>query len=231
MGSLLARTIPLGFGAAVSPVLLVFVVLLLSSPDRPRVRAAAFTAGATAVLVAIAVIILSAVQHAAPGAKSTGTRGAAIDFTLGLLLAAFGVGKLIEYLRARAHLAAVPASGGEIDAPPPKHARGGTAGAAVAGVALMATNITTLALYVAALKDVAIDRVSVGDRIVTTVILTVLALLPVLVPLGIAVAAPRASDRVLGAVNRFVTRYRDLIMAAFFGGFGVYLVVRAMHHF
>ncbi len=230
MGSLLARTIPLGFGAAVSPVLLVFVVLLLSGAERPRARAAAFAAGAAAVLVAIAVIILATVHHAAPDAKSTGTQGAAIDFTLGLLLAAFGAGKLIEYLRSRAHLAAVPASDVGIDAPPPKHARGGIAATALAGVALMATNLTTLALYVAALKDVAIDRVSAADRIVTTAIVTVLALLPVLVPLGIAVAAPRASDRVLGALNRFVDRYRDLIMAAFFGGFGVYLVVKALQH-
>ena len=230
MGSLLARTIPLGFGAAVSPVLLVFIVLLLSSPCRPRLRATAFAAGAAAVLVAIAVIILSAVHHAAPTVKNAGTQGAAIDFALGLLLAVFGVGKLIEYLRHRANLAPVPASDRRGGSAPPKHARGGTVGAAIEGVALMATNITTLALYVAALKDVAIDRVSVGDRIVTSVILTVLALLPVLLPLGIAVAAPRASDHVLTAVNRFVTRYRDLIMAGFFGGFGLYLVIKALQH-
>ncbi len=231
MGNLLARTIPLGFGAAVSPVLLVFVVLLLSSTDRPRARAAAFAAGATAVLVALAVVILRTVHHVTAANKGTGTQGGAVDFALGILLAAFAVGKIVEYLRRRSSsVANTPAPGGDADPPAPKRARGGVAAAALEGVALMATNLTTLALYVAALKDVAVSSVATAGRVVTVAVLTAITMIPVLVPCGIAVALPRASDRLLGALNRFVTRNRDLIMAAFFGAFGIYLIVKGLHH-
>ncbi len=66
-------------------------------------------------------------------------------------------------------------------------------------------------------------------RVGGTALVIVVVMLPVWVPLGMTVAFRGLSDRVLAWTNRFVTRCRRIITAAFLDGFGAYLAVKGAH--
>lgn len=225
MGSLLVRTLPLAVGAAISPTLLLVVVLLLSGRTRPRARATAFATGNVFVLAALSVVVLL-VFNSARHVHTGPTRiGAAIDFSFGLLILVFGLGNAIEFFRTGASPAPAPVS----PTGPGKNglaASHGQLGAWLLGVGLMATNFTTIALFLDVLKDAAEARVGTLARAVDIAVVIVIAMVPVLIPLGISMAAPSTSDRVLSAINRFVTQYRHLVTAVFFGAIGLYLTLK-----
>ena len=97
MGNLIAKIVPLAIGGAVSPILVISVVLLLSGTRKPRARALAFAVGnvVALTLVAVAVLLLfHSVGHTGTGSTKAGKL---IDLTLGVLLTAMGLGKLIEF--------------------------------------------------------------------------------------------------------------------------------------
>src|ERR1035437_415526 len=225
MGNLIAKIVPLAIGGAVSPILVISVVLLLSGTRKPRARALAFAVGnvVALALVAVAVLLLfHSVGHTGTGSTRAGKL---IDLTLGVLLTAMGAGKLIEFISKKlSHQPEVATSDDEADQPAPS--KGGVLGSLVLGVGLMATNITTIALYLSAMKDVAEAKVGNGDRIIVSAIAIVIIMLPVAVPLPITVIVPGTSTKVLAAVRTFITRYRDLIMGIFVTGFGVCLALK-----
>ncbi|MEI7593880.1 MAG: GAP family protein [Actinomycetes bacterium] len=230
MGTLLTQLIPLALGAAISPVLLVAVLFILSSNHRPAARASAFLVGSAAVLAIIAVVFLDVfkrISHVAAGASPTDS---IVDFVLGVLLLSLGVGKIVEYLRSR----------GATDSPPPakssddadsllaaKRASGGLVSASFLGVALMASNVTTLALYLAALKVISSADVTVTDQVFSVTMVAVIALFTVWFPILLTVVMPATSRRVLGAMNAFVAAHRALITGIFCLVFGLYLVLKA----
>ena len=225
MGDLIAKTLPLAVGAAVSPILLITVVLLLSGDRKPKARALAFAIGNVVALALVAVVVLvllDSVGHTGTGSTKAGSL---MDLTIGVLLAVFGVGKLVEYGYRR-----VTGEGSGASATPETDHGGNTKGRVFGsfalGLGLVATNVTTIALYLSALKNIAEAKVSTGERIVVIAIAIVVIMVPVAVPLLITVAVPGASARMLAALRGFVTRYRDLIMGIFVTLFGIYLVVK-----
>jgi hypothetical protein len=227
MGELIAKTVPLAIGGAVSPILVISVVLLLSGTRKPRARALAFAVGNVVALALVAVAVLLLFHSAGHTGTGSTQAGKLIDLVLGVLLAAIGIGKLIEFLYRKL-------SGGAGDATPdaeadhPDGKKGGVFGSLLLGVGLMATNITTIALYLSAMKDVAEAKVDNGVRIAVVAVTIVIVMVPVAVPLLITVVAPGASTRVLAAVRTFISRYRDLIMGVFVTGFGVYLTLKGV---
>ena len=225
MGELIAKTVPVAIGGAVSPILVISVVLLLSGTRKPRARALAFAVGNVVALALIAVAVLLLFHSV--GQTGTGTTKVSrlIDLILGLLLMAMGVGKLIEFALRKRSGGSEPV-GPDAEADDPAAAKGGVLGSLALGVGLMATNITTIALFLSAMKDVAAANVSNGARIAVVAVTIVIIMVPVAVPLLITVVAPAASTRVLAAVRTFITRYRDLIMGVFVTGFGVYLTIK-----
>lgn len=225
MGDLIAKTVPVAVGGAVSPILVISVVLLLSGTRKPRARALAFAVGNFVALALIAVAVLLLFHSV--GQTGTGTTKVSklIDLILGLLLMAMGVGKLIEFAYRKLSGGSEPV-GADAEADVPATGKGGVLGSLALGVGLMATNITTIALFLSAMKDVAAAKVGNGARIAVVAVTIVIIMVPVAVPLLITVVAPGESTRVLAAVRTFITRYRDLIMGVFVTGFGVYLTIR-----
>jgi hypothetical protein len=243
MGPLIARTLPLAIGGAISPVLLVAVVLLLSGGHRPRLRAAAFAIGNIAALVVLTVVVATlfhSIGHTGTGPTTT---GAVVDLTLGVLLILYGLGRLAELAYRGTHRDPVEGDDGAGGAgtgteaqagasaerqggasPGPR--RGGPVGALALGFALMATNVSTVALYLAALKDIGQARVDDVERIVTITVVILVVMVPVVVPLGLTVVAPRSSTRILAGVRAFVDRYRSLITGGFVTVFGMLLLVK-----
>jgi Sap, sulfolipid-1-addressing protein len=225
MGDLIAKTAPVAVGAAISPILVISVVLLLSGTRKPQARALAFAVGNVVALAIVAVVVLALFHSAGHTGTGSTKAGKLIDLILGVLLAAMGVGKLIEFIYRKPSDESGEATP-DAEADHPAAQKGGVFGSLALGVALMATNITTIALYLSAMKDVAEAKVDNGVRVVVVAVTIVIIMVPVAVPLLITVVVPGTSTKLLAAVRTFITRYRDLIMGIFVTGFGVYLALK-----
>ena len=236
MGHLIARTLPLAIGGAVSPVLLISVVLILSGGHRPRQRALAFAVGNVAALLVVTVLVATLFHSVGHTGTGPTTAGSVVDITLGVLLVLLGLGRLAELAYRGSHRdagepadvadAANAATGGGRGG---RGGRGGTLGSLALGFALMATNVSTVALYLAALKDVAEARVDNLARLVTIAVVVAVVMVPVVVPLLLTVVVPGASTRILAGVRSFVTRYRSLITGLFLLAFGTVLLIKGVH--
>jgi len=213
MGPALARVLPLALGAAVSPTVLAVLLLLLGSENRPRARGAAFAAGAMAMLAAITAALLP-ILHALD--TRHGAQRAAWDWTdigLGVLLVLIGLRAVTRR--------------GEPAPPKPPHESGLATDAAL-GAGMMLANLSTLVLYVAALKEIALAGTGTGGKAALLLVLYAVTTMLIWVPLLIDTAVPRTADRVLGSMNRWLRDHRRAVGAAVCFAFGAYLIVKGV---
>lgn len=213
MSALLVKLIPLALGAALSPVILAAVVLILGSPVRPRLRIAAFGAGALTVLVLVGIGGLLVFTHTVSRAAHRSEAEAAVDLALGLVLLA---------LAARAALRG--------PAPlRPAHSsskRTGVAATLGLGVAMMATNLSTLVLFLGALKEIDAAKVGPGNEAVALTVLIAIAMTPIWLPITIYQVAPQSFQHILGRVGTFTKSHKRAISLAVFTAFGLYLLLK-----
>lgn len=204
--------IPLGLGAAVSPLVLVGAVAVMTGPS-PLRHGCAFAAGVAVPLIAVTVVCLALGNAVSLPEASDQTKGW-IDAGLGAVLVALGLLTLSR-----------PAK------PPKQQTR--PAGESTwrfvpMGAALMTTNVTTFALYIPAMKLIAESSVSdVEEAIAIAVVLGVTMTL-VLVPLAIVAAAPQTSARLLGRAGDWLGSHHRAVTMALCFGFGAYLVVHGI---
>ena len=210
MGSLLSQVIPLALGAAISPVLFLLTLTTLTG-ERRLVRGLALTAGA-----AVPLVLLAAFAFAIAGKLHlSGTTKAVGDLAFGVLLLLVGVRALVK-----------PPSGPKADAKPKRPS--GPARSFALGFGAMVTNVTTIALYIPAMKLIATSHVSNADRVLAHVIVLLIALAPAAVPVALVAVAPGSSRRVLDAVAEFMTEHRRAIPVVVGFGFGAWLIVKGL---
>jgi threonine/homoserine/homoserine lactone efflux protein len=160
--------------------------------------------------------VLGAFAFAISGSLHTSsTTRAGVDLALGVLLLLVGVRALL-----RAPPVPRPA-----DEPKPT---AGPARSFALGFGAMVTNVTTLALYLPAMKLIATSHVSDADRALAHVIVALIALAPAVLPVALVAVAPHASRRVLGALGRFMTAHRRAIPVVLGFGFGAWLIVKGL---
>ncbi len=213
MSELLAQVIPLAFGAAISPLLLIVQVFVLSGGHKPIVRASAVTVGAFASL-AVFTLLLVLFFHgttAATGGKSVSS--AWVHFGAAFLLALLGV----RNLRNR-QVDSKNASRAQ------KMARARSLDFLAIGVVVMILNVTTLVLFAPAVHDIVSSTVSTTDRVIAYTLLVVISLLPLLIPLIATVAMGSNSVAFLAKLNEFVTKHNAVINACVCFGFAAYLL-------
>ncbi|MFI6853712.1 GAP family protein [Streptomyces sp. NPDC050416] len=98
---------------------------------------------------------------------------------------------------------------------------------ALLGAGLMAVNFSSLALFVPAVKEIALAAsVSTTDQAVVLAITVVLALLPVLVPLVLYLMVPAQAQSVLTPLLTAAKRHSRAIGVVICLVFGVYLTVK-----
>lgn len=219
MGDLLTRIVPLGLGGAISPTVLTVSVLLMCSPRRPVARGAVFALGVLSVLVVLSVLGITVLERFGEHHPSATERAVsdAIDVVLGIVLLA---------LAARTALRPRDPTT-ETTAKRPAD-RGGVASAYVVGLVMMATNVTTIVLYIPAMRDIGRADVSTTDQGIALVIMLVLASLPATVPLLLRVVAPGPAQRALTRLDGAMTRHRRTIVLVVEIVFGVYLIIRGV---
>jgi hypothetical protein len=220
MGKLLVQVVPLALGAAVSPALLTVMVVTISSPRRGLARGVALTAGVLASLAVLTALGLTVLSHVTSHASATKTAVSdAVDVTVGLVLLALALRALVEHKNSQ------PGD----DAPDTsRRAPMGLLATFGAGAALMVTNVTTIILYIPAMKEIAKSDVSDTGKAVATVIVVLITALPVILPLAVRLAAPRASQRWLGSLNETISRHHRAVIVGVEVVFGVYLLAKGL---
>ena len=220
MGKLLLQVVPLALGAAVSPALLTVMVLTISSPRRGVARGVALTAGVLASLAVLTALGLTVLSHVTSHASATKTAVSdAVDVTVGLILLALALKALVDHKTS-------PTSD---DAPDTsRRAPMGLLATFGAGAALMVTNVTTIILYVPAMKEITKSDVSDTGKAVAALIVLFITALPVLLPLAVRLTAPTASQRWLGSLNATISRHHRAVIVAVEVVFGVYLLAKGL---
>ncbi len=221
MGELLKDVLPLALGAAVSPLLLTGVLIVLSSKDRPLARGAAVAAGAAVPLLVVGLVglaVFTGTVSPEPG-NSHSTDSARIDVALGAILLLLGVRGL-----RRTPTAHEKSSDGASDAA----SQPGLAKTALLGFGMMATNFTTAVLYIAAVKEIAHAGVETAEELGVLAILLTITMIPVLVPLLVFTVAPDAAGRMLTPIGAWVRARSRPIGIALLLGFGAYLLVKGL---
>lgn len=204
MPSLLLSVLPLAIGAAVSPTALVVELLVLSSKQRPRAKAWAYAIGFAAVMLAAVTLFLT-VSHQAAQVKGPSDTDRIVDGVAALLLALVGVRSLLPRATpGEKHTSKVAA----------RIAQAGPGFYLGVGAFTMLINFSTLILLAPACHEITRSTAALDVKVAATVMLVLIALLPVLLPvLAVTLLGARA-DAVLARVNVLVTQHSRQINAA-----------------
>jgi len=213
--------LPLALGAAVSPVLLLFVVGVLSG-SRPLTRGLVFGAGALSVSVVIAAVVLLGAEGTgvSDGEHRHSLAGALFDLIAGALLLVLAVVTIVRGPRPKK---------------PPKHTHEpGTephlARTYLFGIGSMATNVTSLALYLPALKEIVVDGTSDGERALAAGVFIAIMLAPIELPLAAYAIAPARASAALETLKAAMTRHQRKVGMGVEVVFGAYLLYKGISH-
>jgi Sap, sulfolipid-1-addressing protein len=205
MGSAIGGALPLAIGVALSPLPIIAVVLMLTTP-KARVNGPAFIVGWLAGLAVVGAIVLSVSGPA--GASSSGhpaTWVSWVKIVLGVLLLAVSV----RQFRSRPHQgdqAELPTWMHKIDTIKPPAAFG------LAAV-LAGANPKNLLLAVAAAAAIAQTGISGGQQAIAYAVFAVIATVGVGAPVAIFVALGSRSEQLLAGLKDWMGRHNAVIMA------------------
>jgi hypothetical protein len=211
MAHLLLGVLPLALGAAVSPTLLMVEVLALSTGRSPVKKGWAVAAGSATALAAITAAGLALGRAAAHRHPHH-----AIDAGIDALAAALLAWLVVHQLRLRDE----PAKG-----PSMLERLGETSASSffMAGLVMMLTNFSTLILLLPALRVITRSPVDLAGQGLALGMLLVIALLPVLAPVGLVSLLGRRARPALASLNSFASSHSlaisvslELVFCAYF---------------
>ena len=222
MGELLSKVLPLSLGAAVSPTVLIVMLLVLSG-RRPIARGTAFLVGVLAVLGGLTAVGLL-VSHTSHESTTQLEITHTVDAVAGVLLLVLAVATVVRALAARAGADAdPPADHEDTDAT----SSAGILSALLLGMAMMLSNFSTILLYLPAMRAISAADVGFGDKALAVAIALVLTSIPATVPYLLRVTIPRASANLLQTLRAGAQRHSRQIGVAIEVIFGVYLLAKA----
>lgn len=204
--------VPLGFAAALSPMMLTEQTVLLAGRDGRR-SASRYALG-TVLVTTVYLGTLVVWGHAISLPKRP-TLSASMDIVAGVVLVLLALAIQLRH----------PAESDR-----PVRTELGPKAAFGFGVFSMATNFTSLALLLPAAKDVAADATNVFGRVALIAVLVVLATMPAWVPLAATGVAPGTAKRGLDRLANLISQYGRRITIIFIAALGVVLIARGSWH-
>ena len=207
MGELLGIVVPLAAGAAISPTTLALQLFVLSRKTAPLARAWAIAAGYALVLL-VEMVIAFAFAASGPGG-STSKPEAWLKLGCAVGLAFLGVVALLR-------------------PPKPRKVRPETGRPALGrylaiGIVLMATNVTTVALYLPAMHHVGVADVGPLAKALAAVVVLAITLIPAVVPpLAMTLSGDKAREA-LDRLSDFCARHSQAINVSVCFGFAIFL--------
>lgn len=215
----MTHVLPLAAGAAISPTILTLSVLILSGPHG-KARQAIFTAVNVGIMILLAILGTKLLTHVAAhkgGGSHAATEG--IYVTLGIVMILLAIKERFR-----------PSSESDDETPKESTAKGvSPAKYASLGVVMTVTNFTTLALFIPALREIAVSKVPDGDKLLAGAILVTMATLTAWLPLLGTVLLPKSAAKVLSAVHDFTTNYKHQIVETVLLVFGVYMLFKGLN--
>lgn len=205
MGQAIGGSLPLAIGIAISPIPIIAVVLMLTTP-RARVNGPAFILGwllGLGVIGAIVLAIADPAKASSSGAPATGVSWLKIALGVLLLLVA------VRQFRGRPHdqeQAAMPNWMGAIDSFKPLAAVG-------TGALLAGANPKNLLLAVGGAATIAQTGIAAAQQAIAYVIFAVIATIGVGAPVGIYFAMGSRSQDILGRLKDWMGQHNAVIMS------------------
>lgn len=209
----LLRTLPLAVTAAVNPTGICVLIAVLS---RSRSTAAAVAASFTVFFIAVGVVFL------AFGLNVSGDSHKTVSAIIDLAAAA-----LLLFLAVRCYIKGrQKEKAAQTDQKKRTPRRLGFVGGLIAGLVLAVTDVSSLLPYIVAIKDWSRSSLGGLDVSMLDALFLIIAMAPMLVPVAISYAAPHQADRLLGPVNRALTKHGNTIAAVVLFAITVYLAVK-----
>jgi threonine/homoserine/homoserine lactone efflux protein len=213
VGEALGAVLALAAGVALSPVPIIAVVLVLTTP-RGRPNGVAFLVGWIVGLGGVGTLVLLLSGEAGVGAAATTGIGVA-ELVLGVALLALAV---VQWRRRQAiSTAGLPAWLTSLDTATPARAGG-------LGVVLAAVNPKNLLLTVAAAAAISASGADPGDQAVALAVFVALATVGPAVPVVIRFALRRRSTAVLSSLRAWMTVHNTVIVCVLLAVIGLKLI-------
>ncbi len=216
MTQLLAVALPLALGAAISPILVILQLLILSGKRSPAARSWAFVLGGLGMLVAVSVLTALFVNGVTDRSSRPSVTASVVQLVIAALLVALGIRGLLS--KGKGGHSRVT---GRIETAK-------TIEFVAIGFAAMLANASTWVLVIAAVHSIAIAPVGVVDKLVVYLLVLLIALIPVL---ALSLAATFAGSRaapMLARLNTLMTKHQKVIGAAVCFAFAVLLAYKGL---
>jgi threonine/homoserine/homoserine lactone efflux protein len=223
MGQAIGQLLPFAAVVALSPIPIVAVVLMLSTP-RGRTNGLAFVAGWLAGIGVVGIVLLQLAKSVSVGSdEEPASWVSALKLVLGLGLLWLAAAQWRKRPRGDAEVA-TPAWMGALDSFTPLKSAG-------AAVALSLVNPKNALLIIGAAATEAEFGLSTGEEIVVWLVFTLVASVGVLVPIIVYFTMGDGADAMLARLNGWMTRNNKTIMAVLFLVIGVKLIGDAISGF
>lgn len=213
MLGLLANTLPFAAGASITPTILLLQLRYSGGPGGSRATGVVFAVGCGAVLVVVTGLAL-ALAAGTGGSESSPTAVGIVKLALALVLAAYGLWSLRRPNG--------PAGGSGSSRPE------GRLRTFAVGVAMMATNFTSLALYFPAIHEIGVSRAGLVGRVAAVGLLFLATMLPALVPLLPPGPVGRALRAPLERIHELVAAHERVFIPVLTFPFAAYLGVQGL---
>ncbi|MEA5424229.1 GAP family protein [Synechococcus sp. CCY9202] len=213
--SLLVEILPLALGAAVSPLVLILQVMLLGRSTQGLGPSWGFAAGASLVVAGWTLAGLLLGHALPPRTPGPDPVAAVVHLVLALLLLTLGLaiqqGRLV-------HASVVGAEGA------PLSVRRGL----LIGTGSMATNLTSLVLFLPALQDLARAQPSLPTEVLLVGLMALITLLPALAPPALVWLWGAPGRRTLERLAPWMAQHQRRIQALLCFGFAGFLALKGI---
>lgn len=202
------KVFPFIFGAAISPVLLVTVLYILSRPTQPVKKALVYLLSGTITISVITAIIFYSTQiRPEPAPRNDLIPHLIIGFLL--LFLAFDIYK-----------------NGPSKKKPNDTKQKGLLGFFGLGAVLMLTNFTTIAMIFEVALDLRQMQIFGIEKLGYLILTIFFSLLPILIPLLILLLSGKNSERILDALSGFMQKYAHIVTSVFFAVLGLFVLLK-----
>ncbi len=218
----MTKILPLALAGAISPTVLAVVLVVLSEKRYPKLRGLAFLAGTTTVVVAISLLVVFVFGSAVPDSQKGSNSDLSGYIDLGFAVLLLALAALTFSRRNHPHKEHHDSSQ-EPGARLPRFY--------AIGAVIMLLNFTTLAVFLPALKEIAIDKVSDADRVTALVVVDLIVLTPAWLPVLLYLVSPNLARKVLNPLNDFLQRHRVAVgvgICLVFAAYLAYLGIKAL---
>lgn len=214
MLALLIKIIPLALASTLSPGLLGVTVILLGRKDRPKEKTIAFLVGSATVAVILTFLGYFLSSRTVQGDNFE--YAWVIDLLLGLFFVGFG---LRTFFQARKKVERKVRQ---------VKSKNVFVGLFLLSFVMSGLNFDAVLLYLTQVHLIGEAEVDWVGKMAANLISVFFFLLPITLPLGLYMIAPRTARKVIDPIQRVIKKYGDYIIAVLFTLFGIYFLWTAI---